>query len=181
VGLSPDGNTAVAFLDRDNVDLSLFDDPSQAPTDSVERYHLMLIDTATMQYEFAAAGAELPRFAITPDGNVLLVDSPLIGSKGTRLFDVVSRTFKELGGPPVTLDDFVLSSDSKHAYVLQSGVYDLDIDAAYTSWVETGFEAKNINIAADDSALFLRKSDEEICIFDLASRSCGRKFVVAQP
>jgi outer membrane protein assembly factor BamB len=180
VALSPDGSTAVAFLDRDKVDLSLFDDPSLAPTDSTERYHLMLIDTNSMQYEFAAAGPELPRFAITPDGNVLLVDAAFVTSQGVRLFDIATRTFKKLAGPGVTLENFVLTSDSEHAYVLQSSVYDLDIGAAQTSVVETGFEPTNINISADDTALFLRKSDEEICIFDLATRSCGRRFVVAQ-
>ena len=180
VALSPDGTTAVAFLDRDAVDLSLFDDPSQAPTSSAERYHLMLIDTATLKYEFAEAGSKLPRFAITPNGNVLLVDSAYVESEGARLFDVTSRTFHHIQGPQITLDNFVISSDSKHAYVLQSLLYDLNVDDAQTSEIETGFEAKNINIAADDSALFLRKSDHEICIFDLATRSCGRSFVVTQ-
>ncbi len=180
VALSPDGATAVAFLDRDNIDLSLFDDPSQVPDAATERYHLMLIDTGTLKYEFAEAGSHLPRFAVTPDGNVLLVDSAYIDKQGTRLFDVPSRSFKELSGPAVTLDNFVLTSDSKHAYVLQSSLYDLDMAAATTSVIQAGFEPKNINIAADDKALFLRVNDEEICIFDLATRSCNRSFVFVQ-
>lgn len=180
VALSPDGSTAVAFLDRDNVDLSLFDDPTQAPQGNSERYHLMLIDTVTMKYEFAEAGPHLPRFAVTPDGNVLLVDSGFVDKKGTRLFDVASRTFKELSGPIVTLDNFALSGDSQHAYVLQSTLYDLDIGAAATSAISTAFQPKNVNISADDKALFLRVDDHEICIFDLATRSCNRSFSLVQ-
>lgn len=180
VAMSPDGTTAVGFLDRDNVDLSLFDDPSLAPTTSKSKYHLMLIDSASLKYEFAPAGDELPRFAVTPDGNVLLVDSGNSSNEAARLFDVPSRTFVSISGPSLTLDDFSLSSDSKHAYVLMSTELDeLDISAAKASGIDPGFQPQNLNISADDKLLFLRKSQSEICIFDLATRSCTRRFLTA--
>lgn len=180
VAMSPDGSTAVAFLDRDNLDLSLFSDPKLAPVGSPDRFHLMLIDTNDLSYEFVAAGDDLPRFAVTPDGNVLLVDTGLTPNVAARILDVPSRSFKPISGPALRLDDFVLTQDSQHAFVLRSNVYDLDIGKATSSLVATTFQPKNINISADDKALFLRVDDDTLCIFDLASRTCSRSFVVAQ-
>jgi DNA-binding beta-propeller fold protein YncE len=177
LALAPDGVTAVGFVDRDNIDLSLFDDPSQAPTESSDRYHLMLLDTVKSSYELVPSGDSLPRFAITPDGNVLLVDSAYLLLDRARLFDVPSRSFKEISGPSLHLGTFALSSDSKHAYVLENGLFDIDIPAAAASQIELPFTPKNLNISADDQLLFLRKSSSEICIFELQSRSCQRAFV----
>jgi DNA-binding beta-propeller fold protein YncE len=177
VAMSPDGSTAVAFLDRDSIDLSLFDDPSLAPTGSSSKYHLMLIDSATLKYEFAPVGDSMPRFAITPDGNVLLVDSEV--ANGTRLFDVPSRSFRVIEGPSFSLENFALSSDSAHAYVLSSEIDDVDVEEATAARIEPGFLPQNLNISADDRLLYLRKSQNEICIFDLATKSCKQRFLTA--
>jgi hypothetical protein len=178
VALSPDGTTAVGFLDRDQIDLSLFDDPSLAPTDSGSKYHLMLLDSSSLKYEFVPVGDALPRFAITPDGNVLLVDSTDIASESARLFDVPSRSFKYISGPPIVLDNFALSSNSAHAYVLGNELDDLDVASAHARGLDPGFLPTNLNISADDKLLFLRKNQNEICIFDLATESCQRRFDV---
>lgn len=178
VAISPDGTTAVAFLDRDQIDLALFSDPKLAPTNAPERYHVMLIDTGSLGYEFVAYGDDLPRFAVAPDGNVLLVDTAYTDQKA-RLLDVASRTFKEISGPGVRLDNFVLTQSSTHAYVLQNGVFDVDFALTKSSQVPAGFTPSNINISADDKALFLRVDDDQICIFDLASKSCSRAFLSA--
>jgi hypothetical protein len=182
VARAPGGITTVAFLDRTNVDISLFDDPSQVPGSNTARYHLMLIDSTTLQYDFVEVGEELPRYAVTPDGNVLLVDASALFEKAKlRLLDVPSRSFRELSGPEVLLNNFVLSSDSNHAYLLQAGLYDVDIPAAKTASIATDFSPKNINISADDRHLFLRRSHTEICVFEIASGSCRRELVtVAQ-
>lgn len=181
VALAPDGTTAVAFFDRDNVDLSLFDDPSKAPGTGAARYHLMLLDTATLEYEFAEVGEQLPRYAVTPDGNVLLVDSSFLGDQSTRLFDVTSRTFRDIDGPEFTLGNFALSSDSQHAYAIESVLYAVDISGASSETVGLAFTPTNLNISADDRLLFLRQSEGEICIFDLETRACQRRFVAAAP
>jgi DNA-binding beta-propeller fold protein YncE len=181
VALAPDGITAVGFVDRDNLDLALFDDPSQAPVDSPDQYHLMLLDTATLSYELAPAGDSLPRFAITPNGNVLLVDSAYIVTDRVRLFDVATKKFQDIDGPELHLNHFAMSSDSKHAYVLETDLFDIDIPATSASEIGVPFTPKNLNISADDKLLFLRKSASEICIFDLATRSCLRNFVSITP
>jgi len=179
VAMSPDGTTAVAFLDRTQVDTSLFDDPAQVPDASTPVYHIMLIDSVSLKYELVPFANVLPRFAVTPDGNVLLVDSGHMDGAPARLLDVPSRTFRDIQGPEVVLDDFVLSSDSRHAYALHVALADLDIESSKSSLVDPGFTPKNLNISADDQALFLRRSESEICIFDLAQHYCKRSFLTA--
>jgi hypothetical protein len=179
VAMSPDGTTAVAFLDRTQADASLFDDPGQIPDESGPTYHILLIDSVSLKYELVPFADVLPRFAVTPDGNVLLVDSGHMDGAPARLLDVSSRSFRDIQGPDVVLDDFAISSDSKHAYALNVALADLDIDGAKASLIDPGFTPKNLNISADDQALFLRRSESEICVFDLAQRYCRRSFLIA--
>jgi hypothetical protein len=75
------------------------------------------------------------------------------------------------------LNQFVLSSDSRHAYVLQADVFDLDVADARVTPFGLGFFPKNLNISADDRLLFLRKDAYEVCIFDLSTQSCRGRFV----
>jgi hypothetical protein len=179
VALAPDGTLGVAFVDAENIDLSLFDDPGQAPSEDGERYHLMLLDTGNLKYELTPVGDDLPRFAVTPDGNVLLVDAAYVDD-GTRLFDVANRSFKYIQGPKFSLNAFSLSSDSKHAYVLHGDLLDIDIGGAHANVIEPGFAPTNLNISPDDQLLFLRKSSQEICIWNLAKGNCQQRFVVSQ-
>lgn len=181
VALAPGGTLGVAFVDATMVDLSLYDDPSQAPAADGVRYHLMLLDTGSLKYELTPVGDDLPRFAVTPDGNVLLVDSAYGSDGTTRLFDVASRSFKTIQGPKFMLNTFALSSDGKHAYVLYPGLLNVDIGAASAGEIDPGFMPTNLNISADDQLLFLRKNEQEICIWNLAAGNCQQKFLVAQP
>ncbi|HEY6561005.1 MAG TPA: hypothetical protein VI072_27205 [Polyangiaceae bacterium] len=179
VARAPGGTTLVAFYDRTAADAALFADPARMPGPSSDRYHLMLIDSGTLAYDFAEVGGDLPRYAVTPDGNVLLVDSSWFLKDPLRLFDVATRRFRSLSGPAVTLDQFVLSSDSLHAYALKLDVFDIDIRAGRVARVNPGFTPKRLNISADDRFLFLRKDDSEVCIFELASRTCKNRFAGA--
>jgi hypothetical protein len=175
------GSLAVGFLDRTNVDRSLFDDPSLIPGPSTARYHLMLLDTTTLGYKFAEAGENLPRFAITPDGNVLLVDSSWSADVPARLFDVANGAWRFIDGAPLLLDNFVITSDSAHAYVIESrffeGLYDLDIANGKSVEISLPFAPTNINISASDQMLYLRKNDTNVCVFSLATKSCTRSLV----
>lgn len=187
VAMAPDGVTAVGFLDVLAADDSLFEDPTQKPDPAGPRYHLMVIDTQSLSYKFFASGDVLPRYAITPDGNVLLVDSDV--STPARIFETKTGIFHAVEGPPINLDNFVLSSDSAHAYVLQTTllegdpakpeddqivreVYDLDIVKLMSAEIELNFQPVNINISPDDKTLFLREDDANICVFSLANRAC---------
>jgi hypothetical protein len=176
VAMAPDGTTAVAFLDAASVDRSLFDDPAQIPPSGLDdpRYHLMIIDTDTLKYDFAAVGDSLPRYALTPSGEMLLIDSSFLG-KPLRLFDTVTRAFRDVDGPSVKLNNFVISSDSRHAYVLYPDLFDIDVPQALVSEIELPFVPQNLNISADDRSLYLRRDNNHVCVFDLESQSCRRE------
>jgi hypothetical protein len=191
VAVSPDGRTAVGFLDMEALDASLFEDPSQIPEDAV-RFHLMILDVASMTYSFEAYGPNLPRYAPTPNGEVLLVDE--WAGLQAELFDVESRTFREIEGLE-TLEQVSFASDSESAYVLTEPrwaeqeensekffmEYDLmhvDVPAAKATALPTNFRPRNVNISPDDSTLFLRIDDARVCIYSLARKSCDREVVL---
>jgi hypothetical protein len=180
VAMAPDGTTAVAFLDALNVDRALFDDPAKIPASDQPRYHLMIIDTDTLGYEFANVGNSLPRYAMTPSGEMLLIDvDSFFPTKPLRLFDTVTRAFRDVSGPRVQLENFVISGDSSHAYLLFPGLFDIDMPAATVSEIDLPFVPQNINIAADDRSLYLRRDNNHICVFDLETRSCQRELEYA--
>jgi hypothetical protein len=176
LAIGPEGNKAVGFFDATQADPSLFEEPSQIPPAS-PRYHMMVLDVATLAYSFHPIGDELPRYALAPNGQVLLVDT-LTGTPAA-LFDTTTGERREIEGASLSLQNFVISSDSAHSYVLQNGLNDVDLAKASSTEIPTGFLPLNINIAPDDETLFLRKSEAEICVFSLDIRSCGANLVAA--
>jgi len=177
VAMSPVGNRLVGFFDRTEATAQALQDPTQMPGPDTPRYHLMLVDQTTLHYEFVPVGDNLPRFAVTPDGNVLMVDAVSTPDDlPARLFDVPTHTWKYIDGAPLFLDDFVISSDSTHAYAIEthfySGLYDLDIGGSRSTALPLPFLPTAINIAPDDSAQFLRKNDSVVCVYSLATSEC---------
>ena len=75
VALSPDGSTAVAYLDMARIDRTMFEDPTQIPDAKGPQYHLMVIEPKSLGFELYAIGNALPRFAMSRDGQGLLVDA----------------------------------------------------------------------------------------------------------
>jgi hypothetical protein len=178
LALGPDGATAVAFVDTLNLDEALFDDPAQIPAhgEGDPRYHIMTLDTETLKYELTPVGDALPRYALTPDGEVLLVDSAENASATLRLFDTKLHVFREVTGPQIKLDNFVISSDALHIYALAPQLVDVNIPAAEASSILVPFVPTNINISPDDQTLFLRHSPTKICVFSLEKRECRTSF-----
>jgi hypothetical protein len=78
VALSPDGSQAVAYLDTQRMDPSMFEDPAQVPGAGADRYQLMVIDPGSLSFTLDPIGKALPRFAMTPDGKGMLVDSSVM-------------------------------------------------------------------------------------------------------
>jgi hypothetical protein len=78
VALSKDGSRAVAYLDTERMDSSMFDDAAQVPKAGADRYQLMVIDPKTQAFTLDPIGNALPRFAMTPDGKGMLVDSSVM-------------------------------------------------------------------------------------------------------
>ena len=171
VAVSPRGNMAVAFLDRDNIDADLFDDPEQIPSPSDVRYHVMFIDTVTLEFETLAIGDTLPRYALTPAGNLVLLDSASWYADGKlRLITTATKKIRPVSGPDVRLDQFVMTSDSLRVFLIDRGLYDLSLWAARVQSVDLRFVPTNINIAPDDKHLLLREDATTMWVFRIADR-----------
>lgn len=171
VELASDGVTAVAFMDAQDLDLSLFDDPADAPPKNGTRFHLMLIDTQTMTFESVALGDKLPRYALTPDGKVVLVDEGSYFSQGgIRVLDVKTRQLKQVSGAEVQLDHFVVSPNSKDVYLLYvSDLYWLSIPQLTVKPLKTTFGAKAINITPGGEELLLLDPEGTLHLYDLST------------
>jgi len=166
VAIAPDGDVAVAFLDATSLDPALFDDVEQIPSSDDVRYHVMFIDTATLEFATLPIGNTLPRYALTPAGNLLLVDSASWYEEGKlRLVRIASREIHSVTGPDVRLDRFVITSDSLRLFLLDNGLYDLSLEAARVERVGLHFVPTHINITPDDAHLLLREDATTMWVF----------------
>ncbi|MFU8804908.1 MAG: WD40 repeat domain-containing protein [Bradymonadaceae bacterium] len=204
VAMASDGVRAVAFLDMHLIDESLFDSPDQIPSTHPDapRYHLMVINTKTFAYTFHEVGDELPRYTISPDGQVLLVDSTRWNAETAqyaRLFSLDDGQFKNISGPQVMLNNFVLTTNSDYAYALYDGIFEvdeeidepgqpvvdirnrlfeIDIKAAEVRVIETSFTPTNINLSPTNKLLYLRRNEQNICVFSLGTETCTANFQI---
>jgi hypothetical protein len=169
VAVAPDGMLAVAFIDATHIEPSLYDDPAKIPPADQGRYHLMLIDTATLDFRTVPLGDSLPRYAITPDGQILLVDSPSWIQDGRlRLLDVAGARLVSLSGTDdVRLESYVITSDAERIYLLYDGLYRIDVAEARLQRIPLPFTPLNLNLTPDDARLILRESDERMWLYDI--------------
>jgi len=189
VALSPRGTTAVAFMDRDNLDESLFDDPSRIPVGGT-RYRIMAIDTRTLAFDSFEIGDSLPRYALTPDGSMLLVDvDSVFASASIRILDLATGRITPVSGESVQMDEYVMTSDSKWSYILDQGegildgvlynLYELSIVDAEIATLELDFEPSSLNITPDDAFLLVKDIHEgSIYQYDVLAHDVVREFEV---
>ncbi|MBX3223393.1 MAG: hypothetical protein KF795_22970 [Labilithrix sp.] len=147
VSLLADGR-AVAYLDTTRMDPSMFDDASQIPGPSADRYHLMTIEPRSMAFELDPIGKQLPRFAPGKDGKSLLVDASVVvvrnevsatvtidargkitaevkGAFGDTsgslfgVFDLQTKKYVPFAGPAASLDRFVQLGDGSQVFTLK--------------------------------------------------------------
>jgi hypothetical protein len=168
VALSPAGDTVVAFVDRDANDLDAPPLP-EAVTTSADRYHLAFVDTDTLAMETAPIGAALPRYTFTPDGRALLVDSTLDAEPTPiAILDVDARTFRSVAGPSIELGEHVLTPDGARAYVVDDGLWVLDLAAASLARAELPFRPVSLNLTPAGDALLLKSaSDGEVWVWSV--------------
>ena len=146
VALEPEGKRAVAYLDVQRVDASLFDDPTQVPSASGPRYYVMSIDPKTLGFQLFPIGEVLPRFVLARDGKSLLVDATVqklrgqasvkasldssghlsasfsVFGKVDSLFgalDLGSGAYTPFTGTAASLDRFVQMGDQKRVFTLK--------------------------------------------------------------
>jgi hypothetical protein len=147
VALDPSGKRAVAYLDVERMDESMFDDKTQVPSRDGARYHILTLDPATLAFELSPVGNVLPRFAMSKNGRALLVDATVqqirgeakvratldtsgrltvnvqVFGSGNSLFgafDLDSRTYTPFGGPAASLDRFVQMGDATRVFTLKA-------------------------------------------------------------
>jgi DNA-binding beta-propeller fold protein YncE len=171
VALSPQGDLAVAFVDADNLDRTLFEKGQPIPTSEETRYHLMFIDTRDLSFETMPLGDDLPRYTLTPDGKLLLVDSTFFSDTGRlRVIDPITRSAELVNGPDVRLDNYVVTQDSTRIFMLDRGLYELTLQERLVSSIAIPFSPRALNITPDDSRLLLREDDSTLWVFDTAAR-----------
>ena len=174
VALAEGGTLAVAFMDREAIDESLFDDPAQIPTEG-PRYRLMLIDTASLSFETIELGDELPRYAVAPDGQLLLVDSPKIWDDGRiRLLDTKTRELSQLAGPGLDLDNYVMTRDSTQVFLLSDGLFRISLPERRAYAEPITFTPTRINITPDDRRLVLREDASTVWLYEIETSEMKR-------
>lgn len=167
VALAANGALAVAFIDASNIDASLFDDPQQIPTVEEAAYHLMLIDTESLRFDVIPLGDRLPRYAITPDGKLVLIDADTLWEDGrVRMLDVTKKELFPVLGPGMQLDHYAVTSDSSKVFLLDDGLYTIDLTTREAGSKPIDFTPTDLNLTPDDSTLVLREDDETLRIYD---------------
>jgi hypothetical protein len=170
VALASAGERAVAFMDLDNLDESLFLPADPMPKGD-KQYHLMLIDTRTLEFTTVELGDSLPRYAPTPDGRLLLVDANAwYDDERVRIFDLDTGTFEPIYGPDVRLENFVLTRDSTRAFLVDEGAYELSIADRLLSSLPLSVIPTNLNITADDRWLLLQDEFGPVHVWDVQGR-----------
>lgn len=171
------GNLMVAFIDRDAQEPEGTVVPDHVKQ-SRQRYHLMLIDQVSLEYTTVPAGNELPRFAFTPDGKRLLVDSPMDLFSKVRVLDLESRTLTTVSGPPVKLNTLTLSPDSTRAYIADGQLFDFDIAGAAIKPVGLSIPPDGLNLSTEGSTLLVTQITDRVLVFMDAARVRETKRVV---
>ncbi|MEQ8280372.1 MAG: hypothetical protein RMA76_13650 [Deltaproteobacteria bacterium] len=177
VALSPDGDTVVGFADRDANDPTAPPLP-QSVLESDDRYHLMFVDVESLDYDTTAIGDLLPRYAFTPNGATLIVDHDVDRNQSRPgpvvLVDVDDRTLREVVGPEVEMNHFALTPDSSRAFVVDLGLFELDIEEALTKRVPLSFDPASVNITPRGETLLLKDAVYgRVHLFDIASEEEG--------
>ncbi|MCR9162803.1 MAG: YncE family protein [Nannocystaceae bacterium] len=170
VSLAASGDVAVAFMDLENLDESLFL-PGDPTPEGDRRYHLMLIDTKTLEFESVELGDSLPRYAPTPDGKLLLVDANAwYDDERVRVFDLASGEIESVLGPDIRLENFVMTADSQYAYLVDDGAYELSIGERILSSLPLSIIPTNLNLTSDDRWLLLQDDLGPVHVYDRNQR-----------
>ena len=178
VAMALDGTTAVAFLDATNVDASLFDDKTQIPSASGDRYHMMLIDTTTLRFGLVAVGDSLPRYAVSRDGKVVLVDSIWLGTMDRiRLLEASTGKLHEITSSlTMRLNHFVLSPNNKDVYLLDGDLLGkLSIPQRLLSLVSTTVIPQSLNITLDGETLLMLDWNDKLHLMDTNTEKVTRE------
>lgn len=146
VALDKAGHRAVAYLDVNRMDASMFDDKSKVPAAGSKRYHIMTIDPKTLAFDLTPVGNVMPRFALAKNESTLLVDATVQQFRGEAevkatidatgrasvsvnvfgkndslfgTFDLDTKQYAPITGQAASLDRFVQLGDAKRVFTLR--------------------------------------------------------------
>lgn len=179
IALTPDQRTAIAFMDNKRED-PLAPPMPQEVLDAAERYHLMVFDTDSLTYKTLPIGDYMPRYAMTPNGARLVIDS-IVGSfssqdektpRNLQIVDVAQMQAHPVQMQGTTLmQEYVLSPDSSKSWILFSGFWELDLEKATAEKLKTPDTFSSLNITAVGDELIMRTYDGELYLFDVEKRT----------
>ncbi len=184
VAFSPDGETVIAFGRQ--AELATFGIASETP------YSLLFISTRDWSIETLEIGDALPIYSLTPDGQVVLVFSVFESASydGIFMIDVATKTIRETSGPEVPLSEFVITPDSRLVYLIEGGLFRLDVATGVISYVTiacggvgepTRCNPELVNLLPDGDTLVLGwRNEPEYALFDVPSERVTRTFVVGE-
>ena len=184
VALPLRSSVAVAFADTTNLDMELFGPEDPVPSEEDGRFHLMFIDVDTLAFDFIPVGDELPRFAMAPQGDLLVVDHDYggwLGQEGgtrVRILDLHSRELINVAGPEVELDHYSWSPDGQAVWLLDDGLFELSVPKRQVIERPLAFEPTNLNMTPDGSRLILREDSSTLWVFDTETTTLEREIQV---
>ena len=136
VGFTPDGTTIVSYR-------------SVEDSAGGVRPHLLLVDTASMEEELIAEPAPgFIQYFVTRDGNYVVVGD-LFGSSELTLVDLDSGETSSLGRA-LDLDEFVSRPGTGEMYLVDQGLFRLDLFDATLEEVPLDFVPAHINRLPSD-------------------------------
>ncbi|MBN2498926.1 MAG: hypothetical protein JXR96_30330 [Deltaproteobacteria bacterium] len=147
VGFTPDGGTIVSYR---------YLDDGHGGTDPF----LLMIDTLTLEQDLVELpGISLPQYFVTRDGNFVVVASSLGGEK-LLLFDVDTGQTAQLEGPGLALHEFISRTPQGELWLVDGGLFRLDLFSAELETVPLDFLPQHINILRQRDLLVLDDPDK---------------------
>jgi len=184
VAINKNRNSIIAFMDADNLDRNLFLKNDPLPNTDDGRFFIMLIEPNTLEFTIIPIGDVLPRYFITPNGKVLLLDEAWLFKAGlVRILDLDSYSFRHLRGPAIQFNNFVITNNSDRLFAIYNpqtfaNLYELSIPTARLGRVPLNFQPTGLNLTTDDKLLLLRSGENEnIYMLDLATNAILKDFV----
>ncbi len=151
VGFTPDGSTIVSYRNVLN-------------GDGTTNYHLLMIDPITIEERLLAEPSPgLIQFFVTRDGNFVLVGD-FFGSNQLTLVDVDTGTTQKLGRA-LNLREFVSRPGTGELYLVDNGLFKVDLFEATVREMPQDFTPKHINRLPSSDQLVVDNTVTDKLIF----------------
>lgn len=164
VGFTPDSSTIVSYRYNDT-------------PDGGQESALLLIDVETHeQTELPLPTTDLPNFFVTREGNFVVVASAL-GSSDLVLFDLDSKTQTTLEGQQLSLREFVSRLGHHELWLVDEGLFLLDVMAGFVSEVPLPWQPEHINVLPTRDRLVLDDgSGDALHLYDPEAMAITKSF-----